>query len=140
MAAKAVSGLDLWRWRQRQGCTLEQLSQRTGVPANTLHRWEAGSVGIRHGGVLALALAWLEAHPEGHMPRAHGSTLRSWREQRGLGRKVLAIQLGIQERTLASWEAGEPRHALLVGAALAELDERARRHTSMPPTEPARSS
>lgn len=51
-----MNGDDVRTWRQDRGMSQAELARRLTVPVNTVYRWEAGRLGIRHPGMLRLAL------------------------------------------------------------------------------------
>lgn len=55
-----MHGSELRARRRRLGLSQAALGRAIGVPTNTIARWEQGAVGVRHPGMLRLALGWLD--------------------------------------------------------------------------------
>jgi len=56
-----MDGVELRGRRRALGLSQANLAELLTVPENTIARWERGVVGIRHPGLLSLALEALEA-------------------------------------------------------------------------------
>ena len=58
-----MTGEEFRELRRKTGLNQRQLGERLGIPTNTIARWERGEVGIRHGGLVRLAMLHLQEDP-----------------------------------------------------------------------------
>lgn len=105
-----MNGTELRQRRMALNLNQAELGGRLGVSPQTVYKWEAEKVGIRHPGLLDLALRYLEQEPRRQSRTALGKALRTERLRKGLTQAWVAEQTGMTQAQMSALESGHARY------------------------------
>jgi phage N-6-adenine-methyltransferase len=114
-------GSDLRDARRAAGLTQADVASRVGISLPTLRQAERGQGALRM--FLALAdVLGMAVDARGLPPGSHlGQRLKAVRQQRRIGRRILATAAGVSPTTLAAMEGGKPSHLATVTSVASAL-------------------